>query len=163
MESINDIVSQNLAVIVIALTVVAVVALLIAAVNASRVRVLNTRFAWVTGDGAGGPDTLDTLLKTVQSNQGDLSALRSTLEGVVEDGKAHFKRIGLVRYDAFEGIAGQQSYSLCLINENRNGVMLSSLVGHGFSRSYAVEIVNGEPSRKLGDEEARALTEAMGG
>jgi hypothetical protein len=160
-EEFSSVISQNIGVFVIALAVVAVVALLVAAVTMSRLRSITQRFAWVTGDGAGSPDTLETLLKAVQSNQANIGGLRSTLDRVVEDGRSHFKRAGLVRYDAFEGIAGKQSYSLCLLDDNRNGVMVSSLVGHGFSRSYAVEIKGGEPSRKLGDEEASALTEAM--
>lgn len=162
MEDVSNILVQNLAVVVITLAVVAVVALLIAAVNTSRIRSITGRFAWVTGDGGGSPDTLDALLKAVQTNQKKIDSIRSTLDGVVENGKTHFRRVGLVRYDAFEGIAGKQSYSLCLLDDNHDGVMVSSLVGHGFSRSYAVAIVKGAAGRKLGDEESDALREALG-
>jgi len=58
-------------------------------------------------------------------------------------------------------VAGQQSYSLCLLDANNDGVVLSSLVGTNFSRGYAVEIRSGEAQRKLGDEEAKALAEAL--
>lgn len=162
MEGINDILAQNLAVIFIALAVVAVVALLIAAVNTSRIRSITGRFAWVTGAGAGSADTLDALLKALQSSQQDITSIQSTLADVIEQGKTHLRRVGLVRYDAFEGIAGKQSYSLCLLDDNHNGVLLSSLVGHGFSRSYAVQIVKGQAARKLGDEESHALRVALG-
>jgi hypothetical protein len=160
-EDFSNVIAQNLGVFVVALAVVAVLALLAAAIAIWRLRSITRRFAWVAGDGAGSPDTLGALLKVVQSNQTSIGEIRSTLDRVVEDGRSHFKHAGLVRYDAFEGIAGKQSYSLCLLDDNRDGVMVSSLVGHGFSRSYAVDIKGGQPSRRLGDEEAVALKEAM--
>lgn len=161
MDSINSLLTQNLVIVVAALVVVTVVAVIAAAVNASRIRTLSGRFAWVTGDGAGGPDTLDALLKTVQSNQRTIGVINSTLEQVIEEGKTYLRRIGMVRYDAFEGIAGHQSFSLCLLDEHRDGVLITSLVGREFSRSYAVEIKAAAPSRKLGDEEAAALQAAL--
>jgi hypothetical protein len=71
------------------------------------------------------------------------------------------KYMGIVRYNAFEGVAGQQSYSLCILDENKTGILISNLVGTNFSRGYAVDIKNGEPSRPLGDEEGAAVKEAM--
>lgn len=160
-QNLTDILTRNLSVTFIALAALGVVAVAIALANASRIRAITSRFAWVTGEGSGSPDTLDALLRTVQSNQRAIGVINSTLEQVVEDGKTHMRRVGLVRYDAFEGIAGHQSFSLCLLDEHRNGVLITSLVGREFSRSYAVEIKAAAPSRKLGDEEAAALQSAL--
>jgi hypothetical protein len=160
-ESITSFLTQYLGPVMVVLALVAIVALVVALGNASRIRSIAGRFAWVTGDGVGSPDTLETLLRTVQSNQRTIGVINSTLERVVEDGKTHMRRMGLVRYDAFEGIAGHQSFSLCLLDDHHNGVLISSLVGREFSRSYAVEIKGGTPSRKLGDEETAALSEAL--
>ena len=91
----------------------------------------------------------------------DAEAFRTAIDVMVEENKKHFKRIGLVRYDAFDGIAGQQSYSLCILDDNKNGYVLSNLVGRDFSRSYAIEIANGEAPRKLGQEEGEALRLAV--
>ena len=35
-------------------------------------------------------------------------------------------------------------YSLCLLDDNRNGLIISSLVGNNFSRGYAIEIKDGK-------------------
>lgn len=161
MKALNDVLAQNLTVVLAAVAVVAVVALLMGAVALSRLRLVTRRFAWVTGDGAGSPDTLSALLRTVEANAADVGKIKATVDRMIEDGRRHFKHVGLVRYDAFEGVAGQQSYSLCLLDDNRNGILLSSLVGREFTRSYAVEIKDGQASRKLGDEEASALGTAL--
>lgn len=161
MENLNSLISQNIGVVAIALGGMALIALLLAAGATSRLRSLAGRFAWVTGDGSGSPDTLDALLKTVVSNQRTIGVINSTLEKAIEDARGHIRRIGMVRYDAFEGIAGHQSFSLCMLDDLRNGVLITSLVGREFSRSYAVEVKDGQPSRKLGDEETAALRKAL--
>jgi hypothetical protein len=162
LKQLTDILAQNLFIVVVALAVVAVVALVIAAVAASRLRIVSRRFAWATG-GSDSPDTLGALLKTVEGNRREIGVLKASLAMLAEDARQHFRWVGLVRYDAFEGVAGQQSYSLCLLDDHKNGVLLSNLVGREFTRSYAVEIKAGQASRKLGDEEVGALTAALDG
>jgi len=155
-------IAQNLSIIIIALAVVSTAGLVIGLVAASRVRVTTRRFPWAKDEGSA-PDSLAALLKAVESNGRDIGVIKSTLAMMAEDGKRHFKWVGLVRYDAFEGVAGQQSYSLCLLDDNQNGILLSNLVGREFTRSYAVEIRGGQASRKLGDEEVGALSAALAG
>jgi hypothetical protein len=161
MSGIDQAVGQNIGIIVVAVAAVAVAALALAATIASRVGRVTRRFAWVASRGVGEVDSLDSMLRVVESSAREVERLRADLDGLMEESRRHFKRIGLVRYNAFEGVAGHQSYSLCLLDENRNGVLLSSLVGTNFNRAYAVEIADGEAPRKLGDEERAALKMAL--
>lgn len=144
----------------IAIAAVALVALAIGAMAFAQVKKLSRRFAWVSGGEASGVDTLPALLRAVENNQQDIIALKSAVEAAGVESRTHFKRLGIVRYNAFDGVAGQQSYSLCLLDENRNGILISNLVGTNFSRGYAVEIKSGEPARPLGEEESQALAAA---
>ncbi len=125
-----------------------------------KLRAISGRFAWVTGKDASSVDTLPTLLVAVEANQRDIKDLQSEFKIASIESRTHFKRMGIVRYNAFEGVAGQQSYSLCLLDENQNGILISNLVGTNFSRSYAVEVKTGEPARPLGEEEKEALATA---
>lgn len=142
------------------LTVVAVAALVVGLIAFFRARAISRRFAWVTGERSGSTDTLPALLRSVETSQRDIADLKRALEAANIEARTHFKRLGIVRYNAFDGVAGQQSYSLCLLDENRNGILISNLVGTNFSRGYAVEIKAGEPARPLGDEESQALAAA---
>ena len=160
MDNINLVFSENLGVIAIVIAVIAVAALIVSAVNARKIRSLTAPFSWISG-GDNTVDSLPVLLSSVERLDHDVDSIKTEIERMNVDGKRHFKRIGLVRYDAFEGIAGQQSYSLCLLDDNKNGVLLSTLVGKDFARSYAIEISDGAASRKLGEEEASALREAL--
>jgi hypothetical protein len=150
-------ISNNLGVVSSLIGVIAIAALVIAVMAYMRVLSVTRPFAWLSGQWDGDVDSLPALLQTVELNAKDVAEVRRAIDRIVEENRTHFKRIGLVRYDAFDGIAGQQSYSLCILDDNRNGYVLSNLVGRDFSRSYAIEIQKSEAPRKLGEEEGEAL------
>jgi hypothetical protein len=145
---------------VMAVGAVALIAVIVGGLALAGVRRMSRRFAWVSGGDASSVDTLPALLRAVENNQQDIIALKSAVEAANLEARTHFKRLGIVRYNAFDGVAGQQSYSLCLLDENQNGILISNLVGTNFSRGYAVEIRSGQPARPLGEEESQALTAA---
>lgn len=147
--------------IVMVIGALGVVGLSIGVYALTRVRAISRRFAWVTGKDASGVDTLPLLLGAVEGNQRDIKELQTEFKLASIESRTHFKRMGIVRYNAFEGVAGQQSYSLCLLDENKNGILISNLVGTNFSRGYAVEVKTGEPARPLGEEEKEALATAI--
>jgi hypothetical protein len=66
-----------------------------------------------------------------------------------------------VKYNAFEDIGGMQSYSLCILTSERNGFILTNLVGRNSTRGYALDITDGAPSRDLSDEERQAFDDAL--
>jgi hypothetical protein len=143
------------------LAAIGIVGLAIGVFALARLRSISRRFTWVTGKDPSGVDTLPALLGAVESNQRDIRELKQAFEAALLEARTHFKRMGIVRYNAFDGVAGTQSYSLCLLDENRNGILVSNLVGTNFSRSYAVEIKAGEATRPLGEEESQALALAI--
>lgn len=71
------------------------------------------------------------------------------------------QNVGLVRFNAFEDVGGEQSFALALLNKGRNGVVVSSLYGRQDARLYAKSISNGEGERPLSDEERRAVEQAI--
>lgn len=154
-------VDQTIFVAAVVITVLALGALVVGLMAFFRVSAISRRFAWAAGKDGGSVDTLPALLRVVESNQRDVSELKAAFEQARVEGRTHFKTMGIVRYNAFDGVAGQQSYSLCILDDNQTGILISNLVGTNFSRGYAVEIKAGEPSRPLGDEESAALTAAI--
>lgn len=68
--------------------------------------------------------------------------------------------IGLVRFDAFEDTGGGQSFALALIDDEGDGVVLSSLHARQASRLYVKDIRGGVADAPLSSEEERALRQA---
>jgi hypothetical protein len=111
---------------------------------------------------AGATDKMiPSILRELEANRAGLEVVSSELGRLREDSLAFFNHSGFVRYDAFEDVGGQQSYSLCLLDGRRNGYILTYLTGRNSTRSYAVQVQTGRASRELSDEEAQALAEAQ--
>lgn len=154
-------VDQTIFIALAVITGLALGSLIVGLLAFSRVRTISKRFAWAVGQDAGSTDTLPALLRAVETNSRDVGILKDSFEVAVVEGRTHFKRMGIVRYNAFDGVAGQQSYSLAILDANNTGILISNLVGTNFARGYAVEIKGGEPARPLGDEERAAVEAAM--
>ena len=76
-------------------------------------------------------------------------------------GTAYQKR-GLIKYDAFQQMGGQLSFSLALLDENNTGFIINSVHSTEGCYSYTKEIRNGTSAIDLSAEEAEALAMAMG-
>ena len=68
--------------------------------------------------------------------------------------------LGLVRFDAFEDVSGNQSFALALYDDQGNGAVLNSIVGRSDCRVYCKPLLNGRSERDLSQEEQRAIREA---
>ena len=72
------------------------------------------------------------------------------------------RKVGLVRYDAFEDVGGGQSFSAALLDEGGNGVVLTSIHGRGESRTYGKAVRGGASEHTLSPEEQQAIAQARG-
>lgn len=75
--------------------------------------------------------------------------------------KLTYQKVGLVKYDAFNQMGGSLSFSLVLLNERNDGVIINSVHSSDGCYSYAKEIVGGKCSIDLGEEEQLALDQAL--
>jgi hypothetical protein len=108
---------------------------------------------------------LDQLLEQLLIKQEENRTLLASLENRVEQLnlllQGCLQRVGLVRFDAFEDIAGQQSFSVALLDNRGNGVVITSLFGRTESRCYAKPVIRGNSPHRLSDEEMAAIKQAM--
>ncbi len=70
------------------------------------------------------------------------------------------QHVGLVRYNPFEDTGSNQSFALALLDEDANGIVLSSLHSRQQTRVYLKEIVAGRCEAALSAEESEALRRA---
>ena len=73
---------------------------------------------------------------------------------------AAISRIGLIRFDAFDDAGGAQSFALALVDDDGDGIVLTSLHSRPTTRVYVKAIRRGVADAPLSAEEARALQDA---
>lgn len=70
-------------------------------------------------------------------------------------------KVGVVRFNPFKDIGGDQSFALALLNGSDNGLVVSSLHTREGTRVYAKPILKGSsPKYTLTEEEKRAILQA---
>ena len=72
-----------------------------------------------------------------------------------------YNKFGLVKYDAFDNMAGELSYSLALLNSENSGFVISSMHSKDGCFSYAKEVIKGESYLALSNEEKEAISKAL--
>lgn len=92
--------------------------------------------------------------------QDDVQALRDRIRRLEEQMAKSKRHLGMVRYDAFEEVRGNQSFAMALYDDQGNGVVLSGIVGRTDCRVYCKPLVSGRSERNLSQEEQRAIEEA---
>jgi hypothetical protein len=110
---------------------------------------------------SGTEESLRALLKGVDENREFIRQHADQLKVVMELIDGCFSGVGLVRYNAFDDIGGNQSFSLSILDRRKNGWMLTSIVGRNSTRAYAIEVKDGTPSRDLSEEERESLGYAI--
>lgn len=88
--------------------------------------------------------------------------LKKEVEKLREQGVASVQKAGLVRYNPFSNVGGDQSFSLALLDGNNNGIIITSLYGREGTRVYGKPIENGTSKKySLSDEEKEAVEKAI--
>ena len=95
----------------------------------------------------------DALPEDVHGLRQEVAALR------VEAGDA-LRHLAVVRYDAFGDMGGQLSWSLALLDDAGDGVVLSSIHGRSDARTYAKSISSWRCEQQLSPEEEDAVAHA---
>ena len=104
----------------------------------------------------GQTQTFERLEAAIRQLGAEQQKLGHLLRGAVQ-------RVGLVRYDAFEDVGGRLSFSCAMLNDDGDGVVITSINGRQDTRVYAKPVYHGESAHNLSEEEAAAIREAMVG
>lgn len=74
----------------------------------------------------------------------------------------HVQKVALRRYNPYEDTGGDMSFSLVLLDGDKNGVVLTSLHSRSSARAFAKEVVAGKPGKHaFSKEEKEALEQAL--
>ncbi|MGY2700980.1 hypothetical protein ACVW2K_000564 [Nocardioides sp. HB32] len=120
--------------------VIAVVALLLVAVTLRRT-------APRKGDG-------------VEAVPEDVHGLRQEVAALRAEAKDALRHLAVVRYDAFGDMGGHLSWSVALLDDGGNGVVLTSIHGRSDARSYAKSVGGWTCEQQLSPEELEAIEHA---
>jgi hypothetical protein len=89
--------------------------------------------------------------------------LDARLGGVESTLRRTIAHRSLIRYDAYNELSGHQSVSIALLDDERSGVVLTSIHHRDQARVYAKQVTGGQGELELSPEEAEAVRVALEG
>jgi hypothetical protein len=90
----------------------------------------------------------------------DVTGLRQEVAALRMEAVDALRHLAVVRYDAFGDMGGHLSWSLALLDDSGNGVVLTSIHGRSEARTYAKSIASWTCDQQLSPEEEDAVSHA---
>ena len=130
-------------------------------INLRKLRVSYLKFMNKLGNG----DNLDEMMKeyikkvnTVEAKNEEIISYCKVLD---ENMKKCTQKIGIVRYNAFKDTGSDLSFSLAILDDYNNGVVLNGIYARDSSNIYAKPVENGTSKYVLSNEEKEAIDRAI--
>ncbi len=103
---------------------------------------------------------LDKVIKAEAKNTKDLKKLTRNLNSLEEEVTLHVQKVGLIRFNPFDELGGDHSFSLALLDGVDTGIILTGLHTRERTRIYIKYIKKGKSEYELSKEEQKALLKA---
>ncbi len=147
------------------LVVVTVIATMALAVAAAAILVQRRiRRTLRVGRGASGNE----LLVALRDHDDELDVLdaavvdlRARVTAIERDLELCTSRVAMVHYDAFPDMGGKLSFSVAMLDEQGDGIVLSVINGRSETRAWGKRVIAGGSRQRLSSEEADVVQRAL--
>ena len=106
-------------------------------------------------------ETIARLMNRVESLEQNDKANKDVLRIINRSLVNTYQKVAVVKYNAFEGMGGQASFVLAMLDLGNNGFLLNVIHSRNTCYTYLKEIREGQAEVVLGNEERMALMQAM--
>ncbi len=163
MSQLSNMVMSNLQYVLLGMTVMILLALLVFISINVRLAKMNKKYRTMMQGVEG-----ENLEKLLIAHIGEVKQVARKVETLSDDckrleqiSKDCVQKVALVRFNAFDDVGSDLSFSIALLDSYNNGIVISSIYGRNEFRTYSKPIISGASSYLLTEEEKEALVQAM--
>jgi hypothetical protein len=109
------------------------------------------------------PENFKEILEEFKDLKLEFERISKEVEILKNENKFSVQKVGIVRYNPFKEVGGDQSFSVALLDGNDNGVVITSLYTREGNRVYGKPIKNSQSEYLLSAEEKEAIEKAKYG
>ena len=107
------------------------------------------------------PKNIKEILEQLEILEKKHQELSQELVAFKKESRQDLKRVGMVRFNPFGEVGGDQSFSIALLDSDNNGFVITSHYAREANRIYAKPVKKGKSSYALSEEERSAIKEAI--
>jgi hypothetical protein len=157
--------SVDAAYIVTGMAVIMLISVILAIIAVCKASSMKKKYRQFMKDSDG--NSIEELIK---NNLEDLNEIKKVsqqnsenIENIYEKLEYTFQKVGIRKYDAFHEMGGKLSFALCMLDKQNNGYVINVIHSNNGCFAYIKEIVEGQSYIELGEEEQKAVDEAVAG
>ena len=107
-------------------------------------------------------DIIILLRKDIRSLKNENKLNREAIRELNKIQRECYQKIGILKYDAFDGMGGKLSFALCILNYRNSGYIINSIHSREVTFNYIRIVENGQTEQVLSREEKIVLEQALG-
>ena len=148
-------------IIILLISVLSIILLILNHLKLTKIKNEYSEFMKKLGNGKNIDENLKVYMDRVQKVEDLNKEIIQYCESLDKTVDTCIQKIGIVRYNAFKDVGSNLSFTLALLNNNNNGVVLSGIYSRDNSNIYAKPIKDGKSEYILSDEEKEAIEKAI--
>lgn len=106
------------------------------------------------------PKNLEEIFYQFKNLKKDLKKISKELENLKEENKFSIQKVGVIRFNPFKDLGGNQSFSIALLDGNNDGVVITSFYSRDGNRVFGKPVRKGRSQHVLSEEEEKAIERA---
>lgn len=106
---------------------------------------------------------IEKVLSQTKGNTKSIKDLEKELSDFRKDSEFHVQKVSLVRFNPFDEMGGDYSFSLALLDGHETGFIITGLHTRERTRVYIKDVKKGKVKMELSKEEKKALNKAIKG
>ena len=162
METIMNIIKEDTFLLVwLIVTILLVIGFLVMISKLSSLNKKYKKFLEKLGNGKDIEEDLETYMYRVEKVEKQNNEIANYVKTLDEDLTRCIQKVGMVRYNAFKDTGSDLSFTLALLDEHNDGVVLNGIYSREMSNIYAKPVKNGTSTYTMSAEEKEALQKAI--
>ena len=142
---------------------VTLISLIIAIISICKTSSMKKKYKEFMGGSDG--TSIEELIKDNLEDVNQIKKLsienENNIKDIYEKLEYTFQKIGVVKYDAFHEMGGELSFAITMLDENNTGWILNIMHSRQGCYAYVKDIVKGESTIQLAEEERESLEKAI--
>ena len=143
------------------ITILLILAFIIMITLLSNLNRKYKKFLEKLGNGKNIEEDLETYMYRVEKVEKQNAEIKNYLKTLNDDVTKCIQKVGIVRYNAFKDTGSDLSFTLALLDEHNDGVVLNGIYSREMSNIYAKPVKNGESNYTMSEEERQAVQKAI--
>lgn len=130
-------------------------------IKLSRIRKEYKKFMEKIGNGTNIEEILEKHIDRINKTIAKNDELEKFCVKIDSDIKNCIQKVGIYRYNAYKDTGSDLSFTLALLDEKNDGVVLNGIYSREMSNIYAKPVQNGNSTYKMTEEEIEAVKRAI--